>query len=227
MPHHPAHNQVPGPPSVETPSGLRVAFAPGDQLLFLGDSITAAQPSYVDVVRQALAHTRPDLGLQVINGGVSGNTVRDLEARLGRDVLAQAPAWVAVCIGTNDYFRAATGQPGGVPLPEFEARYRALLDRIATAGCRAILLTIPVLGSPGADRPIPDPRSYNQAIRHLAEATGRPLVDTQRPFHEVYERAARYKQQVSLTTDGIHPNHQGHALIARAFLVQLGLLRKP
>jgi lysophospholipase L1-like esterase len=51
-------------------------------------------------------------------------------------------------------------------------------------------------------------------------------VDLYRAFYEVYERAANYKQRVTLSSDGIHPNSQGHTLIARTILTQLGLLRK-
>src|SRR5690349_14079100 len=124
MPHHPAHNVPPRPTGEEAPT-TPLPVQPGQTMLFLGDSITAATPGYLDVLHQVLSHSRPDLGLQLINAGIQGNTIRDLQARLDRDVLARRPDWVVICIGANDYFSAARGL-GGVPLAEFETRYRIL-----------------------------------------------------------------------------------------------------
>jgi lysophospholipase L1-like esterase len=194
-------------------------------MLFFGDSITAASPGYLDVLQQVLRHRRPDLGLRLINAGIAGNTIRDLRARLDRDVLARRPDWVVICIGANDYFGAARG-PSGVPLAEFETGYRALVERLQRAGIDPVLLTIPVIGSDEEDSPIPDPRAYNAAIQALAQSAGLRLVDVHRAFYAVYERAVQYKQVIALSTDGIHPNSQGHALIARTLVQELGLLTK-
>ena len=228
MPHHPAHNVPPRPTADEPPASQEappLPVQPGQTFLFFGDSITAATPGYLDVLQQVLSHSRPDLGLRLINAGLPGNTVRDLAARLDGDVLARRPDWVVICIGANDYFGAARGR-GGVPLAAFDAAYRALVARLQGAGIDPILMTIPVIGSDEEDSPIPDPQAYNAAIRALAQSAGLCLVDIHRAFSAVYERAAQYKQIVSLSTDGIHPNHQGHALIARTLVQQLGLLRK-
>jgi lysophospholipase L1-like esterase len=224
MPHHPAHH-VPPRPIAEEQTITPLPVQPGQTLLFFGDSITAATPGYLDVLQQVLSHRRPDLGLRLINAGIPGNTIRDLAARLDRDVLGRHPDWVLICIGANDYFGAARGL-GGVPLAAFEAGYRALVERLQGAGIDPILMTIPVIGSDEEDSPIPDPRAYNAAIKTLAQGAGLRLVDVHRAFYAVYERAAQYKQIVALSTDGIHPNHQGHALIARTLVQQLGLLRK-
>ena len=228
MPHHPAHNVPPRPTGEEAPASKEappLPVQPGQTMLFFGDSITAATPGYLDVLQQVLGHSRPDLGLRLINAGIPGNTIRDLAARLDRDVLARRPDWVVIGIGANDYFGAARG-PGGVPLAEFETGYRALVERLQRAGLDPVLLTIPVIGSDEEDSPIPDPRAYNAAIKALAQGAGLRRVDVHRAFYAVYERAAQYKQIISLSTDGIHPNSQGHALIARTLVQQLGLLRK-
>jgi lysophospholipase L1-like esterase len=104
--------------------------------------------------------------------------------------------------------------------------YATLIGRLRQAGATPILMTIPIIEAPEADPPIPDPRAYNAAIEALAARESLRLVDLYRAFYEVYERAANYKQRVALSADGIHPNSQGHTLIARAILTQLGLLRK-
>ncbi|HMA36857.1 MAG TPA: SGNH/GDSL hydrolase family protein [Chloroflexia bacterium] len=226
MPHHPAHRRSPPAATDSRPVAEPLPVAAGQRLLCLGDSITAATPGYVDILEQAVGHARRDLALQWIKAGVSGNTIRDLEARLDRDVLAQHPTWVTICIGTNDSIGAARGQPSGVPLPEFEARYAVLLARLRAAAITPILLTIPVVGSDAPDSPIPDPQPYNAAIRALATREQLRLVDLYQAFYDVYARAAAYKQIVSLSTDGIHPNSPGHTLIARTIILQLGLLQR-
>ncbi|HUS15144.1 MAG TPA: SGNH/GDSL hydrolase family protein [Chloroflexia bacterium] len=227
MPHHPAHsNPPPQRPDPGAAAAAPLPLASGQTLLFFGDSITAADPGYVTVLDQAVRHARPELDVRLINAGISGNTVRDLEARFERDVLAHHPTWVAICIGTNDYLGAAAGQPQGVPLAEFEARYDALLGRLEAARIGVVLMTIPVIGSDAPESPLPDPARYNEAIAALAVRHGLRLVDIHRAFRDVYERALHYKQQVLLTTDGIHPNPQGNALIARTLVTHLGLLNR-
>ncbi|MCG6198000.1 GDSL family lipase, partial [Anoxybacillus sp. LAT_38] len=47
----------------------------------------------------------PELGIRVVNKGISGNTVRDLKARWKEDVIAQKPDWVSIMIGINDVWR--------------------------------------------------------------------------------------------------------------------------
>ena len=47
----------------------------------------------------------PELGLRVINMGISGNQVRDLKDRWQTDVIDLKPDWVSVLIGINDVWR--------------------------------------------------------------------------------------------------------------------------
>ncbi|MGI8586721.1 MAG: SGNH/GDSL hydrolase family protein [Chloroflexia bacterium] len=202
------------------------ALEPGQSIVFFGDSITAAQPGYVDLLWQALRQTRPNDAPRLLNAAISGNTIRDLAARLDSDVLAHRPTWVAICIGANDYLDFAEGRPEGVPLAEFVSSYAAILSRIRAAGPSPILMTIPIVANVSDEFPVPDPGPYNAAIVALAEREELPLVALHRAFYEVYERAANYKQTVSLTVDGVHPNRQGHALIARTIITQLGPLQK-
>ena len=73
------------------------AFAPGARILFQGDSITdgnrgrSADPNhilghgYVFIIAARHGAAFPDLKLDFINRGVSGNTVLDLEKRWQKD----------------------------------------------------------------------------------------------------------------------------------------------
>src|SRR5690349_17572413 len=116
--HHPSQ-----PPKRYPPVG----FAPGDRVLFLGDSITASEEGYVDILAQALGRTRPDLDLRLLNAGREGDTTRSAAARLAADVLDHGPDWVVISLGINDLNESLAGSTLGVPLPEFEQRYAALV----------------------------------------------------------------------------------------------------
>jgi len=91
----------------------------GQKLLFIGDSITDCDRSrpdgeglfdatgrgYVTIVNALLTSTYPELGIRVVNKGISGNTVRDLKARWETDVIDQKPDWLSIMIGINDVWR--------------------------------------------------------------------------------------------------------------------------
>jgi len=76
---------------------------PNTRLLFIGDSITDCgreRPvgegyglgnGYVSLLNALLNSTYPPHPVRIINVGVSGNTVRDLEARWQTDVLHLNP----------------------------------------------------------------------------------------------------------------------------------------
>ncbi len=190
--------------------------------MLLGGGLTATAPCWVDIAARVLGHTRPDLDLRLVDASRAGDTVRDLEARLAA-VLTPAPAWVAVCPGATDFLPGPDGA-SAVPLADFATRYAGLLAHIRAAGAGAIAVTIPVVGLESETGAVPDPGAYNTAIRAAATGEDARLVDPYRAFRAIYERAADYKQHVSLTSDGIHPNPQGVTLFTRTLLLELGLL---
>ena len=81
----------------------------------IGDSITdcerarpvgeglfdASGKGYVSFVDGLLQARYTDHGIRVVNMGLSGNTVRDLQGRWQSDVLDLQPDWVSICIGIN------------------------------------------------------------------------------------------------------------------------------
>ncbi len=89
---------------------------PRDKFVLIGDSVTdmsRARPAgqglfnphgtgYPNVVQGLLTSVYPDYFINVVNMGVSGNTVRDLKARWETDVVALRPDWLSIMIGVND-----------------------------------------------------------------------------------------------------------------------------
>lgn len=101
------------------------------------------------------------------------------------------------------------------------------ITRFQQGGISPILFTPIVIGNDLANPLNVTLRAYGRAIREAAEATGVPLVEIERAFRDVVDRAANYKQTVSLTNAQGEVNAQGEALIARNFLHTFGILPSP
>src|SRR3989442_15766615 len=93
------------------------------RLLFIGDSITdcgrredpeAVGSGFVRGIRDWLRAADPANAPIVINHGVSGNKITDLQKRWQRDVIDQAPDVVSVMIGINDVWHGLVPRSAGV-----------------------------------------------------------------------------------------------------------------
>ncbi|HEY8285746.1 MAG TPA: SGNH/GDSL hydrolase family protein [Chloroflexota bacterium] len=190
-------------------------------IVFLGDSITAAQDGYARIVTDHARALHPERPFRALNAGVGGNRSVDLPPRLDRDVLAHKPDIVTVSIGINDVWRLldAPGTGRGVGLADYQAAVATVLDRIASAGARAIVLTTTVIGeevnSKGNLLLVP----YNEALRAFAQERGLVVAEVNTAFH----RALAAPRLPALTTDGVHLTHLGNMIMALAVLRALGI----
>jgi len=200
---------------------------PGERIVFLGDSITFrgdVTGGYVDLVRRTLSHTFPGASMEVINAGVGGNKVTDLQNRLDGDVLAKHPSTVVIYIGINDVWLSEVGR--GTPIRDFENGLRDLVARIRAVGSRVILCTPSVIG----ERPVGgnslDPMldEYSGLTRTLASALCTGLIDLRRAFlaHIAAVNTSSEWRGI-LTNDGVHMNPAGDEFIATTMLEGLGV----
>ncbi|HEX6287583.1 MAG TPA: SGNH/GDSL hydrolase family protein [Herpetosiphonaceae bacterium] len=204
-------------------------FQQHQKIVFIGDSITDAGrrgvgspygTGYVNQVRSLLLARYPDLALRFVNHGVGGDTTRHLADRWERDVLAERPDWLVLMIGINDVWRSFGLHPHeAVPLPEYEAILRDLLDRTrAATGARLILMEPYMIE---ADRSVPMRRQmdgYGEVVGRLADQYAAVLVRTQAAF----DAALAHSTPEDWADDQIHPNSAGHAIIALALLRAIG-----
>jgi len=209
--------------------GIGVIFEHGQKVVFIGDSITdcgrrdTAAPyggGYVSLVRAFMLARYPGLGLTFVNRGVGGDTVRHLDARWQDDVINEQPDWLSVKIGINDVWRAfGANAHEAVPIEEYESTYRRLLRQAVDAtGCRLIVAEPYVIE---ADRAEPMRRrmdEYGQIARSLAVEFGAVNVRTQDAFDVALESTS----PSDWAEDRVHPNIEGHAVIAQAFLRAIG-----
>ncbi|MHA1536251.1 MAG: arylesterase [Alphaproteobacteria bacterium] len=181
------------------------AFAPGSaraeapvRILALGDSLIAGyglpmQSGFVPQLQAALKK----LGVEarVIQGGVSGDTSAGGLARLSW-MLASKPAIAIVELGANDGLR-------GLQPSKTKANIDAIVRRLKAAGITVLLtgmLAPPNLG-----------REYGAEFNAIYPGVAKAHAVMLYPFFLEGVAARPYLNQ----RDGIHPNAEGAAIIAR------------
>jgi lysophospholipase L1-like esterase len=205
-------------------------------VLFQGDSITDAGRDrdtadanvawalglgYPLLVASGLLQAYPDRGLRILNRGISGNKVPDLEARWDKDTIALAPDVVSVLVGVNDYWHTRTHGYAGTA-EDYERQYGALLDetRRRLPLVRLVVLEPFVLKTGNVDAtwwPAFDAR--RAAAARVAERAGATYVTLQR---ELEAAANRGGGPAYWLVDGVHPTPAAHALIAERWRTVVG-----
>ncbi len=104
-----------------------------------------------------------------------------------------------------------------VPLEHFERDLRALLERSAALGARAVVVSQPLPCKTAARNPVA--RAYAAAARRMAAASQARYVDGWRIFDE------SGLPESALFVDFCHPSHAGHALLAAE--IATALTREP
>ena len=197
------------------------AFTAGTRILFQGDSITdgnrgrSADPNhilghgYAFIIAAKFGADFPELKLDFMNRGVSGNTVIDLEKRWGKDTLELKPDILSILIGVND-------QGHNVPLDQYEKIYDKLLAdaKAANPQIKFVLcepFTLPVgKRKEGYDAWLGAMKQRQEIVARLAQKYSAALVHFQKVFDEATKRApADY-----WIWDGVHPTYRGHQLMA-------------
>jgi len=187
------------------------AFTPNARILFQGDSITdgnrgrTADPNhilghgYAFIIAAKYGAAFPDLKLDFLNRGISGNTVLDLESRWQKDVLDLKPDVLSILIGINDNYR-------GVPLDQYERVYDKLLAQTKAANPAVKL----VLCEPFHTAPDEMLKKRQAVVAQLAKKYGAAFVRFQPVFDKVVKNAA----PDYWIWDGVHPTYRGHQLMA-------------
>ena len=173
------------------------AHPSGANLIAFGDSLTEGYR--VDPGEGWPEQLSAIIGRPILNRGVSGNTTGDALERLERDVLAQEPRIVLVCLGGNDMLRRLP------PEQQFE-NLRTIVRRIQGRGALVVLI-----GTEGFK--ILSKVDYGDRYEALARETGAVYVP---------DLMKGVLANPALMVDEIHPNARGYAKIARRMADEAG-----
>jgi lysophospholipase L1-like esterase len=219
---------------------MPLQLKPHSKLLFIGDSVTDAERArpvgeglfgaigkgFVAQVDGLLSATYPAHGIRVVNMGSSGHQAPNLVDRWQTDVLDQKPDWVVVMIGINDVWRQfdLPRQPELHVLPK---AYTAGLERMATltkpSVTGLVFMTPFFIESIATDAMRARMDEYGAIVKKVAKKHGVRCVDTQAAFN----RALEHMHSAAIAWDRVHPNHIGHAILARSFLDAVGFEWSP
>ena len=200
------------------------------KIIFIGNSIVAGYPwgkskSFTSVVRRTLkgegGASQPDyaknVGFDIINKGVNGDTTAGIAARFGGDVLRHEPDVVFYLTGANDFiYREAN------PEEAFE-NLQSLAKQADDIGAISVYITpTPVdAGKAGYMWLAGCGVSYDAVNRdlekfsELLKSSGRPFVDMNHLYGEYINKIG----DVDLAyLDGVHPTPDGHEFMARQVL---------
>ena len=191
--------------------------------VFIGDSVTDCgrliEPPFGDGYVFNIVQSGRLAG-EIINVGISGHRLIDLENRWNVDVLAHNPTLVSVAIGINDTWRRYDdNDPTSVE--DFEERYRRVLTATKAHGNPDLVLCEPFLlevrDEMNTWREDLDPKIA--VVHKMAAEFGAKLV----PFDQHLKAKTKELPMVELADDVIHPSKVGHQIMADLWLRTVGL----
>ena len=190
------------------------------KILFQGDSITDANRNrtnihdlgqgYAKYAAPLIQKAMPDTEFEFVDLGISGNRSDDILARSQADVVDIDPDIISILIGINDvWHRHSHGRE--MTDEQFEANYRALLERIRQETHAKILILCPFL------LPSSDKESWRDEVERIAAIVRRlasEYADAYLPLDEKFAEALpTAPTPMHYSVDGVHPNAAGAEFI--------------
>lgn len=200
--------QVPAPQTERLPrSSAKLRAGGAFKIVAYGDSITAGgdatRPEWIYWNRWAddLRKKHPGAQITAVNGATGGDSTVQGLARLQTKVLDEKPDLVLIGFGMNDH------NIGGVPIPQFEANLKEMIQRIRSSTDAEIILL-------SAFPPNPQWKFGSHRMEEYAAATQRVAEETHCAFADVFTRwkalTVRKKPEDLLGNNINHPNDYGH-----------------
>jgi acyl-CoA thioesterase-1 len=179
-------------------------------ILVVGDSLSAEYglvrgSGWVALLDQRLA--REQIGAEVVNASISGDTTSGRLARLPTLLREHKPGLVILELGGNDALR-------GLPLAQMKSNLAAIVERSKKSGARVLLVGMKMPPNFGADYMA----AFEKTFDDVASGQRVALV----PFMlEGFAQELDYFQP-----DRIHPNERAQPLILQTIWPKLAPLLK-
>ena len=214
-------------------------FKEGDRAVFLGNSITDGG-HYHSYIWLYYMTRFPNMNLRVFNGGIGGDTAFDMNKRLDGDIFCLEPTVLMVTFGMNDsgYFEYNGDNPKEFGeqnyqesiknYQQMEKRFKELPNtRIVMLGTSPYDETVQLKGN----APF---RTKNETIKRIVEYQKQSAAENNWEFTDLNEPMTTINRQFqqkdpSFTLcgrDRIHPDNDGHMVMAYLFLKAQGFAGK-
>ncbi len=189
-------------------------------ILFIGDSVTDCDRNreqfdglgngFVKLIDESKLFSDP-----VLNRGISGDRIGNLEDRWQSDVLELRPQVLSILIGVNDTWRRYDDNDP-TSAEDFTTRYRNLIIRTQSTLDFKLYLCQPFILPVREEMKewLGDLNEKIQGIKSLAQEFDATYV----PFGDYFNSMIAELGMEGLAEDGIHPTELGHELMAKFWL---------
>jgi lysophospholipase L1-like esterase len=211
-------------------------FKAGDRIAFVGNSITDGGHYHSYIWLYYMTHL-PNTRITCYNVGIGGDAINQIYDRFDDDVFSKKPNVLTLTWGMNDsgYFEWYRADAKDVMAKKLENSYKyyALVEEKLKQ--RADIRKIYILGSPYDDASkfnnknlYPGKRAFFSNLidfqEQAAKKNGYGYVDFFHPMTAINQREQAKDSTYSLTpNDRIHPDNDGHLVMAYLFLKTQGL----
>ena len=195
------------------------------RILFQGDSITDAGRDrrnyfnlgggYPSFAAPLIREAHPELELEFINLGISGNPTGQLFDRLYPDAVALKPDIVSILIGINDIWHRYNWDMVTTTDEQIELNYRCILERLKKETDAKIMILAPYLLDCEDKKEVrEDLCRVLPIVRRLAE----DYADVYIPLDELFDEALKSQPEPKYYSgDGVHPNANGARFIGEHY----------
>ncbi len=209
-----------GPAPADSPQQMQLK--PGEQIVAIGDSITA-EGGYLLDIDAVLTQQYPELKIpKVINKGIGGQKAEDLVPRFNQDVVKLKPAYVTISIGINDVWHRLGAPHDEKVLAAYKKNVAKMVADAQAAGIKVILLAPTVIVEDANAEGNKRLAMYVEAEKQIAAEKKCQFVD----LHGMFLTALKQRpagQTHWLTRDGVHMQPLGNAVMAVGVLRALGV----
>lgn len=214
-------------------------FQEGDRAVFLGNSITDGG-HYHSYIWLYYMTRFPDMNLRVFNAGIGGDTAYDMNKRLDGDVFSKRPTVLMVTFGMND---SGYQEYNGDSAKEFgESRYNECFRNYQNIEGRLKALPdtrVVLMGSSPFDETVVikdnTPLKGKNAVMERIVAFQKEsamnnhweFTDLNQPMTAINKHFQQKDPSFTLCgNDRIHPDNDGHMIMAYLFLKAQGFTGK-
>lgn len=214
---------------------MNFIFEPNDTILFQGDSITDCSRNklsrtdlgegYVNFINHYIEVHFPDSHITCYNKGIYGNRTVNLKRRWRRSTLSLSPDILSILAGINDTWRRydmnlVTSNE------KFKDNYLYLINKARENNPNLKLVLMSPFLLPTSTEQLEWFEDLNPKIEIVKEIA--------QEYHAIYIPLQEiFNSQVTLekpncywTLDGVHPTLEGHALIAKEWILATTLKEK-